>query len=345
MVVRIRNFPRGVLAVVVAMVAASCAGRSVSESDGNGTGGDSGSGGAVSGGTGGAGGTGGSVPGSGGTGGSPGSGGVVAQGGGTPAGGTGGKGVSVGGVGSTGGTGIGGSGGDGGTVPMTGGSGGTVPMAGAGGAPAREACLQPIVGGECSAFFLRWGFNSATGQCEEFVYGGCGQNENNFETEAACVATCEPLSEATACMGPGDCALVDPVCCRCNPGLSDLLAVNRQYVNDILAPCELVDCDGCTAPAFSSWFTSLCEEGHCKAVDAREHELTECTVDTDCRLRMGLGCCDCGSQVVAVNVNVSVEALVCPEGGCMADCAPQYPPDAVAACFAGRCGVEAPTDN
>jgi hypothetical protein len=54
-----------------------------------------------------------------------------------------------------------------------------------GGTPSTDACLQPLVSGECAAFFLRWGFNGGTGQCEEFVYGGCGANENNFETEAA----------------------------------------------------------------------------------------------------------------------------------------------------------------
>lgn len=211
---------------------------------------------------------------------------------------------------------------------------------GSAGTPSTDPCLLPIDEGTCDMLALRWGFNLSTGQCKEFNWGGCGRNENNFETEAECVARCEPTSDATACMSPGDCALVDPVCCRCDPALSDLLAVHSFYVNDILAPCALVDCEGCPGPAFSPWFTSLCEAGQCIAVDTREHELTRCSVDTDCRLRMGFGCCDCGSEVVAVSVNVSVEALVCPESGCMADCAPQYPFSAFPRCMEdGHCGI------
>jgi hypothetical protein len=36
----------------------------------------------------------------------------------------------------------------------------------------------------------RFYFNAATGACEQFVYGGCGGNDNRFETMEACQAAC-----------------------------------------------------------------------------------------------------------------------------------------------------------
>uniref|UniRef100_A0A915ITQ5 BPTI/Kunitz inhibitor domain-containing protein n=1 Tax=Romanomermis culicivorax TaxID=13658 RepID=A0A915ITQ5_ROMCU len=52
-------------------------------------------------------------------------------------------------------------------------------------------CLQPAVVGECRALHRRWHFNKATGFCEQFHYGGCGGNDNNFKQLAECQRVCE----------------------------------------------------------------------------------------------------------------------------------------------------------
>jgi hypothetical protein len=52
------------------------------------------------------------------------------------------------------------------------------------------------VTGSCLAYFQRYGFNSATGHCERFVYGGCGANENNFDTLGECEDECGGSTEA-----------------------------------------------------------------------------------------------------------------------------------------------------
>ncbi|KAL7643489.1 UNVERIFIED_CONTAM: hypothetical protein RMT77_005471 [Armadillidium vulgare] len=54
-----------------------------------------------------------------------------------------------------------------------------------------DICQQPIDGGSCFALHKRFAFNSQEGLCEEFDYGGCGGNENNFEIEEECKNTCE----------------------------------------------------------------------------------------------------------------------------------------------------------
>lgn len=53
-------------------------------------------------------------------------------------------------------------------------------------------CLLPYVVGRCRAAFPRWWYN-ATGQaCQEFIFGGCGGNANNFMSKKKCFQACVP---------------------------------------------------------------------------------------------------------------------------------------------------------
>ncbi|KAH7986366.1 hypothetical protein HPB51_026681 [Rhipicephalus microplus] len=51
-------------------------------------------------------------------------------------------------------------------------------------------CDQGPDVGLCKGFFPMWWFNTKTGKCEEFVYGGCGGNGNRYETKEECEETC-----------------------------------------------------------------------------------------------------------------------------------------------------------
>lgn len=53
-----------------------------------------------------------------------------------------------------------------------------------------EVCRMKPDPGSCYAIFPAWYFNSDSGRCEEFTYGGCGGNENRFDTETACAEKC-----------------------------------------------------------------------------------------------------------------------------------------------------------
>ncbi|VDK41921.1 unnamed protein product [Dibothriocephalus latus] len=56
---------------------------------------------------------------------------------------------------------------------------------------ARGPCDFPIDPGMCMAYFPSYGYNSETRRCEEFVYGGCGGNENRFDSLDECRSMCE----------------------------------------------------------------------------------------------------------------------------------------------------------
>ena len=52
-------------------------------------------------------------------------------------------------------------------------------------------CNQEPDPGPCGAFLPSWFFNSTSGQCQDFVYGGCGGNDNRFCTEEECHYICK----------------------------------------------------------------------------------------------------------------------------------------------------------
>ena len=83
-----------------------------------------------------------------------------------------------------------------------------------------DVCQQPLVAGECGdylerysnlikirsrgmaflfcildmllkyVFHFRYYFNKDSGTCQQFYYGGCGGNKNNFKTEKSCQSRC-----------------------------------------------------------------------------------------------------------------------------------------------------------
>ncbi|XP_030383391.1 blackelin-4 [Scaptodrosophila lebanonensis] len=59
-----------------------------------------------------------------------------------------------------------------------------------------EDCHQPKETGRCFALFYRYAYNVDTGACEEFIYGGCAGNKNNFETKELCERACVLKSNA-----------------------------------------------------------------------------------------------------------------------------------------------------
>lgn len=51
-------------------------------------------------------------------------------------------------------------------------------------------CWARAESGPCRAMLERWYFNPKKRRCVPFLFGGCGGNRNNFESEEYCLAVC-----------------------------------------------------------------------------------------------------------------------------------------------------------
>ncbi|XP_051578821.1 kunitz-type protease inhibitor 1-like [Myxocyprinus asiaticus] len=55
-------------------------------------------------------------------------------------------------------------------------------------------CLVPKKEGPCRGSFMRWHYNAITEKCEEFKFGGCRPNLNNYLTLNECQNACDKVS-------------------------------------------------------------------------------------------------------------------------------------------------------
>ncbi|XP_049613719.1 kunitz-type protease inhibitor 1 [Syngnathus scovelli] len=59
-------------------------------------------------------------------------------------------------------------------------------------------CLAKAKVGPCRAAFPRWRYNAAERQCQQFIFGGCKGNLNNFLTQDECVMACDGVDAASS---------------------------------------------------------------------------------------------------------------------------------------------------
>lgn len=74
-----------------------------------------------------------------------------------------------------------------------------------------DVCALPADGGPCDGAFPRWYHDSASATCKQFTYGGCGGNDNNFQTFAECREACGAEDPCTTlrCRDDQDCLIDD----------------------------------------------------------------------------------------------------------------------------------------
>ncbi|NXM24924.1 APLP2 protein, partial [Oxyruncus cristatus] len=57
----------------------------------------------------------------------------------------------------------------------------------------KSVCSQEALTGPCRAVMPRWYFDPNKRKCIRFIYGGCGGNRNNFESEEYCMTVCKKM--------------------------------------------------------------------------------------------------------------------------------------------------------
>lgn len=60
----------------------------------------------------------------------------------------------------------------------------------------QDVCWANAETGPCRALLPRWYFDRREGGCAQFIYGGCGGNRNNFESEEYCLSVCSSVSKS-----------------------------------------------------------------------------------------------------------------------------------------------------
>lgn len=255
------------------------------------------------------------------------------------------------------------SGGTHSTAGTTSGGGPTAGTAGTGGSgPGGDACNAPPVSGNCDAYFERWYHDPSTGLCRQFIYGGCGGNENNYETFEQCQKACPGGSpNYDACKAPTDCIVTGTGCCGLcdSPDIQrrDLIAYNKMFAGLVqqcglelpagAAPPGDIACAPCVSLPDDSgslkYFVPNCVQGQCVVEDIRTSAASACKTHEECYIRNGNGCCSgCGfKQSIAVSSNGGFEQLVC--GDTPPPCAycEPVPSNEVAVCGStGHCEVQ-----
>ncbi|UJR30963.1 hypothetical protein I4U23_018475 [Adineta vaga] len=146
-----------------------------------------------------------------------------------------------------------------------------------------DQCTQPMEVGSCKGEFTRFYYDTITGQCRSFIYGGCKKNRNNFVTLKDCLNTCVKPRQKDICLQPkvigtcqerhpswyfdimeGDCKLFQYSGCKgnhnrfsskdeCDHSCSSL-KTSKTFVNDTKTICNLPMVRGSCDQQISRWY-------------------------------------------------------------------------------------------
>ncbi|KAG7281335.1 hypothetical protein CRUP_023486 [Coryphaenoides rupestris] len=114
--------------------------------------------------------------------------------------------------------------------------------------PHKDVCLLQVDEGPCRASMLRYYYNTLTQKCEEFHYGGCQGNANNFKSYQECQKTCFMIPR------------VQPTC-RFPPDVGPCRALHlRYFFNMTTMQCESFQYGGCRGNANRFRDLTFCHE-------------------------------------------------------------------------------------
>uniref|UniRef100_A0A3Q3W2D6 Uncharacterized protein n=1 Tax=Mola mola TaxID=94237 RepID=A0A3Q3W2D6_MOLML len=119
-----------------------------------------------------------------------------------------------------------------------------------------DHCMAPKKIGPCRGSFPRWHYNAASKKCEEFIFGGCRENLNNYLNKDECTNACSGSEKSSRGRG---------------------LEIPQAQVEKCGAPCttEQFSCENgcCLDPGLECDLTPQCsdrsDEQNCKELNKK----------------------------------------------------------------------------
>jgi hypothetical protein len=150
----------------------------------------------------------------------------------------------------------------------------------------------------------------------------------------------------SACDGPGQCVAVQTSCCPpCGfPDISTFVGVNQQYTTAYRSQqCPVaLPCAAC-ATIENPYVAARCVQGRCEVFDVQKvPEYSACQSVSDCVLRAGLACCECGAMTwVAVSQSgrSALADVLCAANSACPECQPVPPKSTVLQCNNNACNM------
>ena len=174
----------------------------------------------------------------------------------------------------------------------------------------KDFCTLEPDRGPCFAHIPSYHFNSATGQCDVFRYGGCIGNENRFSQLEDCYRTCgDPCSlidcaPGTTCRvkedtGAGEC-IKDICALEPDPGPCRA-SIPSYFFNFKSSQCEEFIYGGCEGNENRFSLLEYCLET-CGVTEPTENpcNLIDCAPGTTCRVKEDTGAGECIKDICAL---------------------------------------------
>jgi hypothetical protein len=150
-------------------------------------------------------------------------------------------------------------------------------------------CSLPPDSGPCEAYMPRYHFDSESGRCTLFIYGGCEGNDNRFESALECATACDAVSPLplAACEVDGVLHL------HGEDGFGDPVSCNTCSCSDGALVCTDIACD----EPCPSGQTYAIDCAQCGPVDNCEVVRTGCVPSCDGDADCDQGSCQDGACV------------------------------------------------
>ncbi|XP_076464212.1 papilin-like isoform X2 [Babylonia areolata] len=166
---------------------------------------------------------------------------------------------------------------------------------------ANTDCNLPKVVGLCKAYMPSFFYNTNSGQCENFVYGGCGGNANRFETKQQCEQKCKQTHTITPSQGQNTTCQQPREVGRCRA------RIQRWYFNQQSQTCQIFYYGGCGGNDNNFNTQADCEH-HCRPVQVMGSATTVSrssvlSTNTDCNLPKVAGLCKAHMPSFFYNTN------------------------------------------